>query len=198
MDLSDIDLVTLLKATPDNAAFETLVRRHQAALRAFLHRLCGDASQADDLAQDTLMKAYARIETFEGGASFRSWLFSIAYREFLQARRKDDAGVRLTNAISSEISNDNISVDNTSADLSLDLRRALASLDDRERAAILMCDAVGLTQAEAAAALDAPLGTVKTYVARAREKMRAALRQPPPLAPVTPAEPKLNGACHVN
>ena len=58
MGLSDIDLVTLAKAARDSAAFETLVRRHQAPLRAFLIRLTGDAPAADDLAQEALIKAY--------------------------------------------------------------------------------------------------------------------------------------------
>ncbi|MCA8888440.1 MAG: RNA polymerase sigma factor, partial [Parvularculaceae bacterium] len=76
MDLNDTDLVTLAKAARGSAAFDTLVRRHQAALRAFLLRLSGDAAMADDLAQETFIKAYRAIEGFRGGASFRSWLFA--------------------------------------------------------------------------------------------------------------------------
>lgn len=194
MELSDIELVTLVKAAQDNAAFELLVRRHQAALRAFLRRLSGDAARADDLAQDTLIKAYARIETFEGGASFKSWLFAIAYREFLQARRKDGAGVRLKEALKANADDRPPELDGAPADLSLDLRRALAALDDGERAAILMCDAVGLTHAEAAAALNTPLGTIKTYISRGRDKIRAALRAPTAPTRDEAAPSSMNGA----
>ncbi|MFQ5562546.1 MAG: RNA polymerase sigma factor [Parvularculaceae bacterium] len=196
MELSDIELVTLVKAAQDNAAFELLVRRHQAALRAFLRRLSGDAASADDMAQEALMKAHARIETFEGGSSFRSWLFAIAHREFLQARRKDGAGARLAEALKADADPEAAALDSASTELSLDLLQALAALDDGERAAILMCDAVGFTHAEAAAALETPLGTLKTHVARAREKMRASLRAPAETSRGAPDMPPVNGACH--
>jgi RNA polymerase sigma-70 factor (ECF subfamily) len=58
---------------------------------------------------------------------------------------------------------------------SLDLRAALATLSEEERAAALLCDAAGFSHAEAARVMGAPLGSVKTYVARARERLRAAL-----------------------
>ncbi|HBS32540.1 MAG TPA: hypothetical protein DEA40_12500, partial [Parvularcula sp.] len=80
MELSDIDLVILAKAARDSAAFETLVKRHQAPLRAFLVRLTGEPALADDLAQEAFLKAYRALDGFRGGASFRSWLFSIALR----------------------------------------------------------------------------------------------------------------------
>lgn len=172
MALSDTDLVMLAKAAPDHAAFDALVRRHQGALRAFLRKLGADATQADDLAQDTLIKAYRRLQTYQGGASFRSWLYAIAWREFLQGARKDRAAARLGEAMAAGMSEEAAPL---TGDFSLDLQRALASLDDLERASVLLCDAVGLSHGEASAALGAPLGSVKTYVARAREKLRAFL-----------------------
>ena len=81
MELSDIDLVTLAKAARDSAAFEALVRRHQAPLRAFLIRLTGEPALADDLAQEAFLKAHRALDAFRGGSSFRSWLFAIAMRE---------------------------------------------------------------------------------------------------------------------
>ena len=163
----------LAKATQSEAAFAELVRRHQAGLRAFLRKFTRDGAEADDLAQDTLFKAYRGIQGFEGGASFRSWLYAIAWREFLQGKRKSAANDRLAReaapAAEDEIDNSSVS------ELSIDLQRALASLEENERAAILLCDAAGMSHAEAASALGAPLGSVKTYVARARERLRAAL-----------------------
>ena len=169
MELSDIDLVTLAKAAQQSAAFEALVKRHQAPLRAFLIRLTGDAAHADDLAQETFLKAFRSLDGFCGGASFRSWLFSIAMREAAMARRKDAARNRLAAK----------AVDDTDsaspAEFSIDLQRALETLTAEERAAALLCDAAGFSHAEAANAMAAPLGTVKTLVARAREKLRAAM-----------------------
>jgi RNA polymerase sigma-70 factor (ECF subfamily) len=169
MELSDIDLVTLAKAARGSAAFETLVKRHQAPLRAFLIRMTGDAAEADDLAQEALIKAYRGLDGFRGGASFRSWLFSIAMREAAQARRKEAAQQKQAAAA------DKPGETAEPMEFSLDLQKALARLSGEERAAVLLCDAAGFSHAEAAGAMNAPLGTVKTYVARAREKMRAAL-----------------------
>ncbi len=172
MALSDTDLVMLAKAAPDRAAFDGLVRRHQAGLRAFLRKLGADAPQADDLAQETFIKALRSLSSYRGGASFRSWLYAIAWREFLQGARSEKSRARLSDAVAAE------SVNTAAREMdafSLDLQRALASLDDLERAAVLLCDAVGLSHGEASVALGAPLGSVKTYVARAREKLRAFL-----------------------
>lgn len=169
MELSDIDLVTLARAARSSAAFEALVRRHQAPLRAFLARLTGDASLADDLAQEALIKAFRGLEGFRGGASFRSWLFSIAMREAAMARRKTAQRAKLEADPENEASGEGV------PEFSLDLQRALAALSAEERAASLLCDAAGFSHAEAAGAMAAPLGTVKTLVARAREKLRAAL-----------------------
>ena len=189
MALSDIELVTLAKATQSEAAFAELVRRHQAGLRAFLRKFTRDGAQADDLAQDTLLKAYRAIQGFEGGASFRSWLYAIAWREFLQGKRKSAANDRLAREAAPDADDE---IDHSSvSELSIDLQRALASLEENERAAILLCDAAGMSHAEAASALGAPLGSVKTYVARARERLRAALHAEAAPVNTSPAKPEL-------
>ncbi|GJL92013.1 RNA polymerase sigma factor [Hyphococcus sp.] len=173
MELNDIELVAMAKAGDERRAFATLVRRHQGKLRAFLLRLCGDNALADDIAQATFMKAHIALAGFTGGGSFRSWLFAIAYRELLQDVRKNKAATRLEETLKAEPPPQNSQ--DMEAGMSLDLRRALSSLDEMERASILLCDAAGFSHSEAAAALDAPLGSVKTYLARARENMRAFL-----------------------
>ena len=180
MEPADIELVTLAKAAQDERAFAVLVRRHQARLRGFLIRLCGDPALADDIAQDTFIKAHAGLAGFNGGGSFRSWLFAIAYREFLQDARKTKAAARLEMALKKEaagLQGQTPEAGGLTASMSLDLQQALAGLDEMERAAILLCDAAGFSHTEAASALGAPLGSVKTYVARARDKMRAALSE---------------------
>ena len=103
MNESDIDLVMRTKVAGDNGAFAELVRRHQSRLRAFLMRLCGDASLTDDLAQESLLKAHRSLATFRGGSSFRSWLFSIAYREFLQAKRRERNDKKLESDLALEL-----------------------------------------------------------------------------------------------
>jgi RNA polymerase sigma-70 factor (ECF subfamily) len=172
--LSDIDLVMLAKAGGDDTAFAELVRRHQAGLRTFLRKFLTDATQADDIGQEALIKAYHGISGFRGGASFRSWLYAIAWRELLQEKRKEKAAHRLTDALSSETkTGDGAAAPESGA--TLDLHRALSGLGAVERAALLLCDAAGFSHGEAAAALGAPLGTVKSHVSRAREKVRTAM-----------------------
>lgn len=175
MALTDIELVVLAKASQSSDAFAELVRRHQAGLRAFLRKFTHDDAYADDLAQEALIKAYRGLTGFEGGASFRSWLYRIAWREYLQARRKRDADERLSGALALDAN----APTGAGADIRLDLQRALSSLEEDERAAILLCDAAGMSHAEAANALGAPLGTVKSQIARARDKLRAALEAGP-------------------
>ncbi len=175
MAKSDIDLVYLAKATRDDGAFAELVRRHQAKLRAFLLRLSGNHANVDDIAQMSLIKAHGAIGDFRGGGSFRSWLFAIAYREFLQQKRRDDAVARIGDAAAA---NETEPATTSLNEMSLDLKDALLRLPEKERAAMLLCDAVGFTHAEAAAALGAPLGSVKSWVQRGREKMRAMLSPP--------------------
>lgn len=177
MDMNDIELVAMAKAARNEAAFAELVRRHQARLRAFLHRLCGDGFLADDIAQDTFMKAHSSLASFRGGGSFRSWLYAIAYREFLQSKRKSKAAARLEQALKTQAAYSG-GEEKIEAGMSIDLRRALMTLDEPERAALLLCDAAGLSHTEASAATGVPLGSIKTYIARGREKMREALSAP--------------------
>lgn len=173
--LSDSALALRVQASGDRAAYGELVRRHQAALRAFLWRLAGSRSAADDLAQETLIRGYERIVGFRRQAAFRTWLFAIAWREFLRGRRKEAAYARaLDEAVEHETS-----AQDSDPDAALDLQRCLLTLRVEERAALLLCDACGMSHSEASAALALPLGSVKTYVARARLKMRARLNTVP-------------------
>lgn len=171
----DSELVLRVQAAGDRAAYGELVRRHQGALRAFLWRLAGNAAAADDLAQETLIKGYDGVAAFRGQSAFRSWLFAIAYRELLRGRRK---AMRYAKAVSA--SAEAVNPPHTAdPDTALDLQRLLLTLRVEERAALLLCDACGLSHGEAAEAMALPLGTLKTYVQRARGKMRAALAAVP-------------------
>jgi len=178
MPQSDIDLVLLVKATGDDNAFAELVRRHQAKLRAFLRRLSNDYEAVDDIAQTSFLKAHRAIADFRSGGSFRSWLFAIAYREFLQAKRRDAAHERIKDAAVQNLSD--VEPAAPENELSIDLKAALSQLPENERAALLLCDAVGFTHAEAATAIGAPLGSVKSWVLRGRAKMRDLMAPPKP------------------
>ena len=163
--------------------FPALVAAHQGAVRAFLRRLTDDDAAADDLAQETFLKARRALAGFRGEGSVASWLLRIAYREWLSSRRgRRASSERLADTHGAHHDAvDEGSARRTERSVERDVRRALRVLSDDERAAIAACFYDGLTHEEAAAALDMPLGTLKSHVARAREKLRA------PLAAYAPA-----------
>jgi RNA polymerase sigma factor (sigma-70 family) len=157
-------------AAGDVAAYSALVRRHERRVRAFLVRLTrGDG--ADDLAQETFLKAWRVVGDFRGEGSFEGWLLRIAWRLFLTGRRsRREPPVEVP--VEGDGSADPASEDR---DSHIDVERALARLPERERAAALLCLGEGYSHSEAAAIMDIPLGTLKSLVARARAALARAL-----------------------
>ena len=163
----DAGLVEAARRGSD-AAFQRIVARHQQAVRAFLRRLGGDVDEADDLAQETFIAAWRALDRFSGQSSLRSWLCGIAYRKRLgQTRGRVRARIRDTQfaeaAGPAETSG--------CSDERLDLARAMAELPLEQRAAVSLCLAADFSHAEAAEALNLPLGTVKSHVTRGRAKL---------------------------
>ena len=174
---TDAELITRVLLRDDRRAFGELVARHQSAVRGLLRRLTGgDLSQADDLAQETFLRAYRGLRGYRGGAKFSSWLYRIACNVFFSR----DRGSR-------EAPQEPLALEAGSSELLLpdlvlerhDLEKALASLKPRERAALVLTYANELTHEEAAVVLDCPVGTLKTHVARAKEKLRRQLEEVP-------------------
>jgi RNA polymerase sigma-70 factor (ECF subfamily) len=175
MGPTDADLCARVLASDDRHAFATLVRRHQPSVRALLRKLtCGHAARADDLAQETFLRAYRALGTYRGGAKLSSWLLRIAYRVFLSDARA--AASRPTE----ELTDDALHAAG-GADDALharhDLERALRVLEPAERAAIALTYGQDLTHEEAAEILDVPLGTLKTRVLGAKQKLRVELAE---------------------
>lgn len=172
MELTDADLIARVLVDDDQHAFGELVRRHQSAVRGLLRQLTRtDLALADDLAQDTFVRAYKHIRSFRGEARFSTWLYRIAYNCFREdaRRRKELVGID-EQQLQAEA--DPQTVD---PGLRHDLMDALSSLPLRERSAVLLCCQNGLSHDEAARVLDIPLGTVKTNVLRGREKLKKML-----------------------
>lgn len=148
----------------DRKAFGQLVARHQASVRALSRRLARSASDGDDIAQTAFLTAWRRRSTWRGG-SFRSWVCTIAYREFLHARRGS----------AQEVEVEDLHGESGQGGERLDLARAMAVLEASEQAAIALCLGAGLSHGEAALAMGAPLGSVKSWVLRGRAKLQKAL-----------------------
>lgn len=172
MPLTDADLVARVLLHDDHHAFAELVRNHQSPVRGLLRQLTRtDAALADDLAQETFLKAYKNIRSFRGEAKFSTWLYRIAYNCFREEarRRKELVGI---DEAQLEAEHDPNTVDPA---LRQDLNQALGLLPLHERSAVLLCCQQGLSHDEAARVLDIPLGTVKTNVLRGREKLKKTL-----------------------
>jgi RNA polymerase sigma-70 factor (ECF subfamily) len=175
MDDPDQQDLTAVLADGNLKAFGRLVEKYQLPVRGFLLRLVkGDHALADDLAQETFLTAFRRIETFAGSGKFSSWLFQIAYRSFLQNLRK--AGKAIEVELNETELPDPVPSDPSVA---IDLERALAGLRSEERTAITICYTYGLTHSEASAILGWPLGSVKSHIDRGKTKLRALMAPDP-------------------
>jgi len=164
----DQALVTRIRLGGDQRAFEQLVRRHQGMIRAQLRRLLhGDEAAADDLAQETFMLAWRKLDQFRGEARFSSWLYRIAYTCFLQARR----GPAKHESVDEETM-EQLQAPTRAIDLQLDLDRAMQRLSAAEQVVLLHCSQLGLSHDAAAYVLGMPLGTVKTHATRGKAKMK--------------------------
>ena len=182
--VSDAELIARVVVVDDRHAFSELVRRHQSAVRATLRRLtAGNHALADDLAQDTFMLAYRNIRSFRQEARFSTWLYRIATNAFLAdaRRRKEELIGDRIDQLPDEDSDDAGPQDGGESDhaagtgLRIDMERAMAVLTEGERAAIVQCYHNDLSHEEAAWVLNCPVGTVKTHILRAKQKLKARL-----------------------
>jgi RNA polymerase sigma factor (sigma-70 family) len=156
-------------------AFNRLIDRHQQAVRNFLRGVAG-RDEADDIAQETFLAVWTHARSYRGGAGVRSWLFAIAWRKAKGAqrgwfrRRARDADWHESVGGQGDEAPDEVSGEMRHA-----LRQALGALSMDQRAAVMLCMAHGFTHGEAAEALHIPLGTVKSHVARGRDRLREVL-----------------------
>ena len=166
--LHDVELCSYA-AAGERRAFGELVRRHGSAVRGLLRRMGAQAAEADDTAQDAFLAAFERIAEFRGEGAFAGWVKKIAARQYLRRLQRER---RLTAFAAEDVEQEAAAGD---ADHRIDLDEALKGLSASERVCVSMCYGAGLSHAEAAEAVNLPLGTVKSHVKRGLEKLRARL-----------------------
>src|SRR5687767_231001 len=173
MDISDADLIAKVLLNDDRHAFATLVRRHQSAVRGLLRRLAeGNEALADDLAQETFISSYKSLKSFRGEAKFSTWLHRIAYNSFISHVRGRKQTVDYDDYAATE---PGYHEEAQNINLAHDLQQAMRSLNEAERTAIQLCCQCDFSHSEAAEILQQPLGTIKTNIARGKEKLREQL-----------------------
>jgi RNA polymerase sigma-70 factor, ECF subfamily len=160
--------------TGEISAFEQLTRRHAEALWRCAFALAKDGHWAEDLAQETLIEAWRCLPRFDGRCRFSTWLYGILRHRFLKGRRHANA-VPLSK---SDLLGNEPSADRSpdcSAEASEDahrLRQAVARLPEEHRLVVELRFFAGATLDNMAAALDCPLGTIKSRLHYALEKLR--------------------------
>lgn len=142
-------------------------------LRAFAVSLVGRHDRADDLVQDTIMKAWAKQESFEIGTNIKAWLIKILLNSFYSQMRKNGREVQDSDGILTE----RLSVhpaQHGALDLQ-DFRIALNTLPADQREAIILVGASGFSYEEAAEICNCAVGTIKSRVSRARQRLQELL-----------------------
>ena len=143
------------------------------SLRAFAVSLTGNRDRADDLVQDTLMRAWANIDRFERGTSLNAWLFTILRNLFHSEYRKRRREVEdVDGAYAARLKTHPDQQSHLDYE---DFLTALAKVPPDQREALLLVGAQGLSYEEAAEVCHVPLGTVKSRVNRARNRLTALL-----------------------
>ncbi len=178
MTPTDEVLATQAATLSDPAAFAELVRRHQPKILLLQQRLTGERALAEDLTQETFLRAWRKLGSFRGSGTFGGWLASLAYNVFR-------AHWRRTRRQREEVPLDDLALSSAAADESVspDLERLLGVLPPQDQVILVLSYAFGLTSLEAGRVLGLPAGTVKARVHRAKAKIQAYLDERASLTP---------------
>ena len=156
-------------------AFETLICNHQRMIHSLTFRMTGSPADAEDLAQETFIRAYAQIGTFRGTAKFSTWLYRIAMNTCLNWRQSEARRFHLHANCAEEISAQHPNGENSAAEnqSNQQVQAALLKLPAKQRAAIVLTIYDGLNHAEAAQVLGCSETTVSWRVFAARRKLKS-------------------------
>lgn len=191
---SDESLVSQAAELGDMDAFAEIVRRHRRKILLLQRRLTGEVAMAEDLTQETFIRAWEKLGTFRGTGSFGAWLASLSYNVFrahwrgtrnlraevslddvrpAQAHADGRAGVPLTEPVASTGA-----AGSADPAVSMDLERLLGVLDRQDQVIMVLTYAYGLSNPEIGAVLEMPVGTVKARIHRAKARIRDWLAAP--------------------
>ena len=173
----------------DLAAFEQLVERYQNKIIGFSARMLGDSMEAEDVAQETFIKAYRGLANFRGDSQFSTWLYRIATNLCIDRVRKIKRSPKPAYSLDEPLDREeerggrdvadmtfepSISVERQ--ELRMRVRETMAEMPEKMRAVLVMCDMQGMDYESIAKVLDVPLGTVKSRLFHARADLARRLR----------------------
>jgi len=172
LDTHDTELAAQVLLGRNPRLFGELVRKHQSRVRNFLRRLLRDESLADDLAQETFIKAWDKLDGFAGKGSFGGWVMKIAYNEFLQYRRKLGQDQRLERQVQDSMLAGQAASQIEAADgAGSDLEKVLSVCSEPERLALTLAYGFGMSHGEIAEVTGMAVGTIKSHISRGKARV---------------------------
>lgn len=165
----------------DEDAFAELVRRHQRRVFNLARALTGNEDEAEDLAQETFIRAFRGLARFRGDSAFGTWLYRIAVNVFRSRRTRTSMWARLWRPdtdIAQTPADRSPAADVEASLVRRDfIDKALAQLPDDLRLAVTLRDVEGLEYREIADLVKVPIGTVMSRIFRGRQRLREALER---------------------
>ncbi len=171
------------------SAYRELLRRYERPVLSLIHRMVRNRELAEDLAQDTFVKVLNALDRYRPEFKFSSWIFKIAHNTALDALRKrelptlsldgapDAVSAEAQEATRPTVASDEQAPDDFTAgrELGVHIEAAIARLRPEYRTAVTLFHIEGFAYEEIAETMDLPLGTVKTFIHRARKELREQL-----------------------
>jgi RNA polymerase sigma-70 factor (ECF subfamily) len=166
----------------DESAYRSLVERYEDRLLTVARRLVGDAHRAEDVVQDALLKAYAKLGSFHGRSSFYTWIYRITVNAASDTRQREERRRALSldeGPVGRSLSGGSPGPEARAAASELRgiVRREIEKLSPKLRTILKMRELNGLSYEELASALGISKGTVESRLFRAREKLALRLRE---------------------
>jgi len=171
----------------NNRAFETLYRNHYTQIYGVLAQRTADRDTVDDLVQNTFMRAFRSLHTFKGNAAFSTWLTQIAlnvYRSHLRSKQARQNWIyetedpeQVTGVVREAIRHENPEKTVQEKERAELIRRGIMTLPERYRKAMWLRYVMDWSYEEITHALQVPIGTVKTWLCRARRQLKGEFRR---------------------
>ena len=170
----------------DLSAYDELVRRHQQRIYATIYHMTANHEDANDLAQDTFIKAFAALKSFKGGSSFYTWVYRIAVNKtlnFLKSRKRHAAMSLNDLDLHAENDPDLVALvsdktprrDAQLSELQEKLNEAMLKLSEQHRLVVTLHDVQGVPHEEIAKIMDCNVGTVRSRLFYARQQLQGFL-----------------------
>ena len=174
----------------DASAFEALVRAYRDKIYTYVSRMLHDSAEAEDIAQDTFVRAFQSLPNFRGASSFQTWLYRIASNLVIDTvrrqKRRQESGVSLDAPVTTdegqmvrELPDERRGPEDIAQSTAVkeEVDRAVQEISPKLRVVLVMYDIQGMSYQEIAEILDCPLGTVKSRLFNARAQLKDQLER---------------------